>query len=342
MRRVVVDLVSPRPVWSVTPDAVAAIRRAFGRQFELVTVDAPASSDGDGSAGSAEAARAARGAEVYVGFGISREVATAAAGTLRWAHSANVGVGASLTPELLASGAAFTNSRGILGEPMADWTVAAISLCLRGFHAAIAAQREGRWAKGAFTNGSVPVRELSGVRVGLVGLGGVGAAVARRCAALGMEVRAVRRRPRLQRPRGVKWVGGPRDLPRLARQTDVLVITAPETAATRAMVDDAVLSLLPAGAYVINLARGALLDEAALLSHLDSGHLAGCVLDVFSVEPLDSEHPFWRHPKVLVTPHVSAVSDRFWPRQTELLVENIRRYRQGRRLLNLVDPEAGY
>ena len=342
MRRVVVDLASPRPLWSITPEAVAAIRRAFGRGFDVVQIESAASSDGDGGAGSPEAARAARGAEVYLGYGVPRAVAEAAVGSLRWAHSAAAGVRATITPEFLATGAILTNAKGLHGEPMADWTVAAIGYCLRGFHYAVQAQREGRWTKDEFTDGRVPVREFTGTRLGIVGLGGIGCAIARRGVALGMEVRAVRRRPRAPRPRGISWVGGPAQLVQLARQSDVLVVAAPDTDTTRGTVNDAVLRALPRGAYLINLSRGNLLDEQALSRHLESGQVAGVVLDVYSREPLPADHPFWRHPRVLVSPHVSAVSDRFWERETELLVENIRRYKRGATLRNVVDLQAGY
>ena len=342
MRRVVVDLVSPRPIWSVTPGAVRAMRRAFGRGFDVIEIAASTSSDGDGGGGSPEAVAAARGAEVYMGYGVPPAVASAAQGTLKWAHSAAAGVRAALTKELLATGAVLTNAKGLHAEPMGDWVIAAIGFCLRGLHDAVRAQRDGRWTKDAFTDGRVRVREFAGTRVGLLGLGGIGTAIARRCAALGMEVRAVRRRPGLRRPRGVVWVGGPGQLRQLVAHSDVLVIAAPDTAATRGIVDDAVLRALPPGAFVINVARGGLLDEQALLVHLESGHVAGCALDVFAAEPLPGDHPFWRHPRVLVSPHVSAVSERFWERETRLLVENIRRYRRGLRLRNVVDPGAGY
>ena len=344
MRRVVIDLQSSRPVWRAPRATVAAVRRAFGPQFDVVAVRAPASSDGDGGSGSPEAIRAARGAEVYVGWGVPRGVADAARGTLQWVHTGSAGVGGSLTPEFRATRARLTNSRGVNAEPMADWVVAAIGYCLRGFHDAVAAQRERRWAKDAFTDGRVRVREFAGTRVGLVGLGGIGAAVARRCAALGMEVNAVRRRPRRPRPPGVRWVGGPgaKALRTLARRSDILVVVAPHTPATRHAVSAAVLHALPRGAFLINVARGALVDEAAVLRQLDGGGLGGCVLDVVAAEPLPPEHPFWTHPRVFVSPHVSAVSERFWERETALLVENIRRYRSGRRLLNLVDVKAGY
>lgn len=342
MRRAVLDLSSSRPAWSIPPEGVAAIRRALGAGWEVVQVGTSAVSDGDGAAASAEAVRAAGGAEIYLGWGIAPAVAQVAAGTLRWAHTAAAGVAGSLTAPFRATGAVLTNSRGIHAGPMADWAVAAIGFCVRGFHVAVAAQREHRWAKDAYTDGRAPLRELADTRVGIVGLGGIGGAIALRCHALGMTVRAVRRRPRRPRPRGVHWVGGPGDLLRLAARSDVLVLAVPETSATRHLVGHRVLRALPRDAFVINLARGPLLDEAALLASLDSGHLAGCVLDVFAAEPLPADHPLWSHAKVLVTPHVSAVSDRFWPRETALIVENIRRYKRGQRLRNRVDPMVGY
>jgi phosphoglycerate dehydrogenase-like enzyme len=323
------------------PWAARDIRRAFGPRWQVDVLRAFANSDGDGS-GSAAAVRAARGAEVYVGFGIAPAVAAAAQDTLRWAHSAATGVGASLSPELKRTGAVLTNSAGVHAEPLADWAITAIGCCLRGLHLAMAGQRERRWVKDAFTNGRYPVREFAGTRVGLVGLGGIGTAIAHRALALGMEVRAIRRHPGRRRPAGLRWVGGPTAVRTLARQSDVLVLAAPRTNRTDRLIDDAVLRALPAGAFVINLARGALLDERALRVHLDRGTLGGAVLDVFSVEPLPRGHWLWRHPRVLITPHVGAVSGRFWMRETALIVDNARRYLTGRPLHKTVRWSEGY
>jgi phosphoglycerate dehydrogenase-like enzyme len=329
-------------VWRVPPETVTAIRRALGRGWEVVTVDADAVSDGDGAVGTVEAAQAAGGAELYFGWGVPARVVGAAASTLRWAHSAAAGVRASLTPELQASGALLTNSKGVHAEPMADWALGAIVFCLRGFHRAAAGQRDGEWVRDEFTGGAVPLRELSDAKIGIMGLGGIGRAIARRCSGVGMRVRAVRSRPIRRKPAGVEWVGGARDLKRLAGWSHVLVLAAPQTAETSGAVGDDVLAALPEGAFVVNCSRGGLLDEDALLVHLERGRIAGCVLDVFAAEPLPRDHPFWRHPRVFFTPHVSAVSARFWERETELIVDNIRRYRTGRRLRNLVDPDLGY
>ncbi len=342
MKRAVVNLTSLRPIWSLPSNHVVAIRSAFGDGWDVVHVSTPSSSDGDGSGGSQEAIDAAAGAEVYIGWGISREVIRTAGDSLCWVHTAAAGVGGSLTPELQASPAVITNSRGIHAEPVAEWAVAAIGFCARGFHAAVAGQAKRKWVKPQMAALDTPIRELSEIRVGLIGLGGIGRAIARRCSALGMETRAVRRRAGGRRPKGVSWIGGPDELLELASQSDVLVIAAPQTASTFQLVDSGVLAALPKGAYVLNVARGALLDEDALLVHLNSGHLAGSVLDVFATEPLPEDHPFWSHPKVFVTPHVSGVSHRFWEREMELIVDNIGRYLRGNRLRNLVNLTAGY
>jgi len=131
-------------------------------------------------------------------------------------------------------------------------------------------------------------------------------------------------------------------VPRLAAESDCLVIAAPHTPETQGAVDRAVLERLPRGAIVVNVSRGSLLDEQALLELLDAGQLRGAALDVFATEPLPPGHPLWRHPRVLVSPHVAAVTERFWERETGLIVENVRRYLAGAPLANVVDTEAGY
>ncbi|MDH5804343.1 MAG: D-2-hydroxyacid dehydrogenase [Gemmatimonadota bacterium] len=341
-RKAVIDLSSDRPVWKIPASAVRSIKKAFGPDWTVKNITAMSSSDGDGGRASDAAINAAKGAEVYFGWGVPAEVVDAAKGTLRWAHTASAGVGSSLTEQLKKSGATFTNSPGIQGDPMADWALAAIAFCIRGLHEAVAAQRERRWSKDVFTSGELSIREFANTRVGIVGLGGVGQKLARRCVSLGMEVAGIRRRPDAPKVPGVAWVGGPKDIGKLARQSDVLVIAAPHTHATDRLVDRSVLERLPKGAYVINLARGAILDEAALLDEMDAGRIAGCVLDVFEKEPLPKRHRFWDHSRVLVMPHASAISDKFWERETDLLVTNIGRFLKGKPLKHTVDFALGY
>ena len=342
MRRAVVNLSSTRPVWAIPTECIEQIREAFGSEWDVVRVKTPTSSDGDGGGLSDEAVDAVVGAEAYFGWGIPDEVVAIAEPSLRWVHTATGGVGSSITSQLRSSDAKLTNSRGIHADPIADWVVAAIGYCALGFHAAAAARSMRRWAKDVFTSQTTPVRELTGFRVGLVGLGGIGRAVASRCSALGMVVRAVRRRPDADAPDCVTWVGAPDDLVKLASESDALVITAAHTAQTERMVDDQVLAALPQGGYVLNVSRGLLLDEEALLSHLDSGHVGGCVLDVFDREPLPEDHPFWVHERVFLTPHVSAVSPSFWKRELDLITDNIDRYLRGQSLRNLVNLDTGY
>jgi len=340
--RLVLDLRATRPVWRVTPEAVAQVRGVLPAGWELDEVQAPATSDGDGGSGSPEAVAAARGAEIYLGFGVPTGVVTAGAATLRWVHSCTAGVGASLAAALRGRGIHFTNSAGVHAEPIADWVLASIAYFARGLDHTVRAQAERHWIQGAFGDRTIRVRELATLRVGIMGLGGIGSAVARRTVALGMRVVGIRRRPERGGPAGVAWVGGSADLARLAAESDVLVIAAPRTAETDRAVGRAVLERLPPGAVVVNVSRGALLDVEALLERLESGALRGAALDVFATEPLAPEDPLWAHPRVLVSPHVSPVTDRFWERETALILDNIRRYLAGAPLANLVDLDAGY
>ena len=343
-RRLVVDMRAQRPVWRVTPEVVGRIRAALTPGWELVEVQAPASSDGDGGSGSPEAATAVRGAEIYLGFGVPPGVLAAGAGTLRWVHSCTAGVSAGLAAALRDSGREiqFTNSAGVHAEPIADWVLTAIAYFARGLDHTVRAQAERLWLQDSFGDRTIRVRELACLRVGVLGLGGIGSAVARRAQALGMRVAGIRRRPERGGPPGMVWVGGWGDLGRLAAESDVLVIAAPRTLATDGAVGRTVLERLPDAAVVVNVSRGALLDEAALLERLDAGALRGAALDVFATEPLPPDHPLWKHPRVLVSPHVSPVSERFWEREAALILDNLGRYLAGAPLANLVDLDAGY
>jgi phosphoglycerate dehydrogenase-like enzyme len=340
-RRLVIDLRSPRAAWRIPDWGVAAIRETAGPGWDVVDVAGPTDSDGDGGVGTPASVAAAAGAEVYLGYGVPEGVARAARATLRWAHSGTAGVGASIA-RLRGAAAVLTNSAGVHAEPMADWVLAAVAHFARGLDRMIEAQREGRWAKAEATELRWTMRELRDLRVGVVGLGGVGSAVARRALALGMRVAGVRRRPERGGPPGVAWVGGPDAVPRLAAESDCFVLAAPHTTGTAGLVDAALLARLPAQAVLVNVARGSLVDESALLAALDAGALRGAALDVFAAEPLPPDHPFWRHPRVLVSPHACAVTERFWERETALILDNLRRYLLGEPLRNVVDLDAGY
>lgn len=304
---------------------------------------APTSSDSDGMGEpSADALDAIQEAEVYVGYGMSRPL-FAASRQLRWVHSASAGVGSLLFPELIQSDVVVTNSAGIYAIPIAEHVVAGVLALLRGLDLAIARQRERRWDKRAFDGVDSPVREVGEVRALILGGGGIGSAIAQRLSALGARCTAIRRRPELGAPAGFDHVAGPDSLDDLLPDHDVLVIAAPATAETRGLVTAERLDRLPKAAIVVNVARGALLDEDALAARLAAGRLRGAVLDVFRVEPLPAEHPLWGIPSAIVTPHVSGVSPRaYWDRQMELLLDNWGRYVRGEPLRNTVDKAAGY
>ena len=340
-RRLVLDLSSQRPLWRPPESFVAALAAAGGDAWQVASVAAASDSDGDGAGGSPEAVSVAAGAEIYIGWGIPEAVLRAGHGTLRWVHSAAAGVSASLGAALRASGAVLTNSAGVHAEPIAEWVVGALLHFFRGMDVAAAAQRERRWAKDDFTGLPCPVWELAGSRVAVYGLGGIGRAVAAKLAALGAEVRAVRRRPALGAPSGVVVVGPDRAAWALEGVAGV-VVAAPLTSTTRAAIGAVELARLAPGAVVVNVSRGAVVDEAALLAGLESGRLRGAALDVFDREPLPPAHPLWAHPRVLVHPHSAAATPRFWAREQTLVLENFARHRDGRELLNVVDPGAGY
>jgi phosphoglycerate dehydrogenase-like enzyme len=205
-----------------------------------------------------------------------------------------------------------------------------------------------RWPSGAPSLISI-VRGKTAV---IAGYGSLGREIARQLASLGLRIIAVKPRPEIRADTSfrVPGTGDPdgsiperivsdAELQDVVREADILVVTMPLTETTRGIVTRDVLARLPATAWLINVSRGALVDEPALLEALRAGRLAGAVLDVFGQEPLPADSPWWDAPNVIVTPHASGHTLRFFD---ELVVENVRRYLASEPLLNLVDPERGY
>lgn len=343
MRKLVVDLQSSAPTMALTTTGAERLRGAAPDGWRVHVLDSVTDSSGDGTnTVSDETLLAVSDAEVYFGYGLPAPL-VAAAPRLKWAHSASAGVGKSITPELLSAGLVFTNSAGVYAEAMADSVLAGVMYFVRGLDFAVRLQAEARWDKSAFHAEQSPMREVADLRVLVIGAGGIGSAVARRFTALGAECTGIRRRPELGVPDGFRYVHGMDRLDELLSAADLLVLAAPLTALSRGVMDTRRLALLPPGAVVVNVARGALVDEDALHESLVSGHVRGAYLDVFRHEPLPESHPFWRDPRVLITPHVSGVSPaRHWGRALSLFEDNWRRYVAGEPLRNVVDPTAGY
>lgn len=322
-----------------------SISGAFPEDWEVVSVDAPVDGRGDGGGVSEDASAAASGAEVWFGFGFPRALFLAATtgerARLRWVHTGTAGVRGLLYPEMRASDVLLTNSAGVHAPPMAETVLAMMLHFARGLDFAVQAQPLGRWWPDPFESASTVVRELAGTTVGIVGLGGIGVEVARRAHALGMRVVAMRRSA-APGPDGVELMRGDDALDRLLADSDYLVLAVPATPATRGLIDGRALARMKPAAVLVNVARGDVVDEDALIAALRAGRLRGAALDVFRDEPLPPDSPLWTLPNVLVTPHVGGTTLRFWEREAALIRDNIGRYLAGAPLRNLVDRAQGY
>ena len=343
VRRLVVDLAATSKNWALTPAGEARLRAETPSGWEVAVVRAPTSSDGDGPQGaSREALAVISEAEGYFGFGITADL-LAAARRLRWVHSAAAGVGNVLRSGIAERDVMLTNSAGIHAVPMAEFIIGGLLHFMRGLDVAVDQQRRGEWNKAFFVADESPLRELGDSRVLIVGTAGIGQATATRLSCFGATCIGLRRRPELGPPPGFAEVVGQDALEDELSRANVLVLAAPLTAQTEQLMSRDRLEQLPRGAIVVNVARGALMDEEAVADLLEEGWLRGAVLDVFTEEPLPASSRLWHLRSALVVPHVSPVSPgRFWPRQLDLFLDNWRRYSNGQPLRNLVDKHAGY
>ena len=345
MATLVIDLMDRRPIWALPDRSREAILSAVPATWTVRFMETPADGSGDGvQRAPPELLEAVAGARVYMGYGIPPEVLTSAP-RLEWVHSGAAGVGSSLGPEMLERDVLFTNSAGIHAAPMSETVLAMMLHFARGLDVAVRAQREGRWSAPEYWAADAPVTELGGSTVGIVGYGGIGWEVARKVAVLGGRVVAVRRRGGVgdtMAAQAAEVVAGPAALDRVIAEADYLVLAVPETPLTHGLMTRQRLFAMKPGSVLINVARGRLVDEAALLDALESGPIRGAGLDVFHTEPLPPGHPFYAHPGILITPHVSATTRRFWERETDLITDNIGRFVRGEPLRNLVDKAAGY
>jgi phosphoglycerate dehydrogenase-like enzyme len=358
VRRAVLDMMDRRPVWAMPDWVPAALRKALPEDWELMVMDEPADGSGDGVARVTPAVLdAVRDAEIYFGYGMAPELLEAGPG-LRWVHSGAAGVGSSLHNTMRDSAVVFTNSAGIHAPPMAESVLAMILHFSRGLDRALVNQRRGVWSTDPFYEAGASPTELSRITVGIVGFGGIGREIARRVCALGGWVRAVKRTPPTREDCALQAVAGggdlsarlalfhgPEGLDSVLTESDVVVVCAPDTPETRGIIDASAFARMRRGALLVNVARGKLVDESALLNALRSGRLRGAGLDVFAREPLPDGHPLWSMDNVVVTPHVSAVTGGYWERETGVMVRNLERFLRGDPTAtweNVVDKRAGY
>jgi phosphoglycerate dehydrogenase-like enzyme len=254
--------------------------------------------------------------------------------SLRWVHTNAAGIHPSLIAVLDGQPSVLTNGSGAQASAIAEYVVAALLAFAKRLRELGRLQDRAEWS----TN--FRMAELRGMTVGIIGLGNVGCAIARLLRPFGVRLLGVRRRPLPVAE--VDVVYAREDVGQFLSQLDALVIAAPLTTETQRMIGQAELARLRPGTFLVNVARGAIVDEGALIDALRSGHLAGAALDVFSEEPLPDTSPLWTHPRVIVSPHCCDHTPQTHERGLDVFLDNLRRFVHGDPLRNVVDRDLGY
>ena len=276
-------------------------------------------------------------ADAYIGYCIPAGVDSNH--QLGWIMSLSVGVETCAASEKLKrQKTVVTNVKGLSGPEIADHSIALMMALNRGLDGFIANQPEGKWERSLYAD---QIWELEGRTVLVVGLGGIGKQVARRAHGLGMKVIATRNSSR-EGPDYVSYVGLADELLELTKQADVVINTAPLTDETQGMFNAEFFAAMQPHAYFISVGRGGSTNTDDLLAALRNGELGGAGLDVTDPEPLPPDHPLWRQPRVIITPHVAFRSDKLVERNWTLVHEELRRYVNGDKMISVVDLERGY
>lgn len=310
-------------------DTIAAAQRDGVALEMLVLPSDPEARIDDAAAARAEAAYFS--GDVFPAHSKQFFSATRKATKLQWLHVFNAGVDHPVFGTILERGVRLTTSSGATAEPIAQTAIAGMLYLARNFPRWIAGQRNRQWDQ--MRPPDFP-RDLRGQVMAVCGMGKIGNEIARLARALGLHVVGVRRSA--AQTEHVDEMRTPAELPALLPACDWLVIACPLTDETRGMVDAALLAKLPPGARVINIGRGEIVDEPALIAALESGHLAGAYLDVFAQEPLPPDSPLWTLPNVLVTPHNCSASAGNEARVNAIFLDNLQRWQRNQPLLNEV------
>ena len=278
--------------------------------------------------------------DVFIGWSLRPEQ-FADARKLRWIHSPAAAVHQLMYPELIKSSVALTNSTGIHGPVVAEHAIAVLLALAKRLPQAMQYQAKHEWSQDQLWHGSPPPREVSDSTVLIVGMGSIGREFAARAKALGMKILAIRENP-AKGLEAADAVYSSSQIDEVLPQADYVLLCTPVTPATTGIMNAARLSKMKFDAYLINVARGPLIDEAALFDALQHRRIAGAALDVFNEEPLPANSPFWSLDNILITPHTAAVTDRLWERHYRLIVDNMKRFLAGQPLMNQVDKHRGY
>jgi phosphoglycerate dehydrogenase-like enzyme len=285
-------------------------------------------------------AREVADAEVFIGWRLQPEEFTAAT-RLKWIHAPTAAVHQLMFPDLVASRVLVTSSTGVHGPVVAEHAIAVILALAKRLPQAMRYQAQHRWSQEQLWREHPRPREVAGATVAVIGMGHIGREFAPRAKALGMRVLAVRENP-AKGTEGADAVFAAGQIDEVLPLADYVLLCPPVTAATERMINQARLEKMKPDAYLINVSRGDLVDEPALLRALQEHRIAGAALDVFDHEPLPKSSPFWSLDNLLITPHTAAVTEKLWERHFQLIADNLRRYLSGRPLLNLVDKKRGY
>jgi phosphoglycerate dehydrogenase-like enzyme len=261
---------------------------------------------------------------------------------LRWIHSPAAAVHQLMFAELISSDVLITNARSVHGPVVAEHVIALMFALAKKIPEATRFQQKHVWAQELMWRGQPRPREIAGATVGLCGLGSIGREVAHRAAALGMRVIAVRENLENPVPDGVAKVFSRAQIDDMLPHCDYVVLALPVTAATHGLMNAARISKIKLDAYLINVGRGALIDEPALVEALCAHRIGGAALDVFEQEPLPGDSRLWDLDNVLITPHTAGLTEKLWERHSQLFSENLRRYLKHEPLLGLVDKMKGY
>jgi phosphoglycerate dehydrogenase-like enzyme len=278
--------------------------------------------------------------DIFIGYSLRAEQLTHAK-KLKWIHSTAAGVAQLMYPELRDSGIVVTNPSGVFSPPMAEHTMGLLLALARNFPDSTRHQDRSHWGQQDIWDKTQRLTELSGRVLLIIGFGSIGRELAKRASTFDMRVWGVTRSGRGDSTHAEKLLSASQ-LEEALPHADYVVIAAPETTETRHLIGAAQIARMKPGARLVNVGRGSLLDEAALIRALESGALGGAALDVTSVEPLPAESPLWKAPNLFITPHTSAVSDRLWQRETALLMDLLERWFDGREMFNQIDFARGY
>jgi len=265
-----------------------------------------------------------------------------AARQLRWIHSPAAAVHQFMFPELVASDVILTNAREVHGVGVAEHVMALIFAIAKRIPDSVRFQERHVWGQEILWNAHASPLDVAGATIGVVGFGSIGSNLAKRAKAMGMKVIVVRERPGSVRPEFVDEELPSSKLNEMLARSDYVVLSPPLTPETRGMIGREQLAGMKSTAYLINVGRGPLIDEAALIEALRDRKIAGAALDVFDQEPLPADSPLWDLENLLITPHTAGMAGNLWQRHYTLFSENLRRFLKGEPLLGLVDKQRGY